>query len=460
MCGLTALISNSNTNGLEIYESLLSIQHRGQDGGGICCINNGNTEMIKDKGLLFNIFSYDDLNNMKGNIFLGHTRYKTNSIKDSFQPFNIYNDKLDMCFCHNGNVINTDYITDILKDKYKITNKEEVSDSYLLFQVIFFYLNDVFDKKITPNDIIGLSNFLHTNVVGSYSIILSINNYGLVILKDKFGIRPLIYGKNSNNDILISSESCSLNNVLNYEIINEVNEGETIVFTLDKQKYKYQYPNSILKPCLFEYIYFSRLDSIVNKISIYNCRYKLGELLGINMLKEKKNIDFIIPTPETSRVYAYGMSKKMNIPIQECIIKNRYINRTFIIENKKKISKDIKRKFSVIREIVKNKSVILLDDSVVRGNTSRNIIKLLKEAGVKRVIFCSAAPKIYGVNKYGIYIEKKEELITYKHDSNNSIAFSIGADKIYYNSLEDVVDLINKLNPNIKDMEASMFLKD
>ena len=180
---------------------------------------------------------------------------------------------------------------------------------------------------------------------------------------------------------------------------------------------------------------------------------------GEEILKENLSVDFIIPTPETSRVYAYGMSAVTGIPIQECIIKNRYVNRTFIDENKRNIKKSIKRKFSVIHEIVKGKNVILVDDSVVRGNTSREVINLLKESGVKNVYFCSAAPKINNANHFGIFIEKKEELITYNNDTNEKIAHSIGASKIYYNDLNDTVKLINSLNKNIINMEVSMFLQ-
>ena len=460
MCGITGLFYNNRGNALEIYESLLSIQHRGQDGAGICNIDDEEDKVIKGKGLICNLFNYDILQNMKGRMFIGHTRYKTNSVKDSFQPFILKNDRFKMSFCHNGNVINVNKIEKILSNEYGVSNSVFVSDSYLLFQLIFYFLDNDVDGSIENKNIENVSNYLHECIEGSFSIILYIKGYGMVMMKDKYGIRPLVYGSNKNNDILVSSESCSLNNVLNYDIIDEVNAGETVIIRNNMEKYKYQYKVSKLRPCLFEYIYFSRLDSCVNSISIYNCRYELGKLLGEKMMEEKENIDFIIPTPETSRIYAYGMSEIMNIPIQECIIKNRYINRTFIIENKDKIEENIKRKFSVIREIIKGRNVILLDDSVVRGNTSKNIIKLLKESGVNKIIFGSASPKIFNTNKFGIYIEKKEELITYNNKSNENIANSIGANKIYYNELEDVIRLLNTLNMRISNMEVSMFKDD
>ena len=459
MCGITGLLYNINNNGLEIYESLLSIQHRGQDGAGICCINeNTDDKIIKGKGLIYNLFSYNELKEMSGKMFIGHTRYKTNDILDSFQPFILKNEKLKMYFCHNGNIINTHEIESILNKDYKIYNTREVSDSYLLFQLIFYFLDSDIENNINYKNIEKLSNYLHQHVVGSFSIILYISDFGLVSMKDKFGIRPLVYGKNKNNDILISSESCSLNNVLDYKIIKEINAGETVIFTNNMEEYKYQYKYGELKPCLFEYIYFSRLDSIVNNISIYNCRYELGKLLGKLLIKENLQVDFIIPTPETSRIYAYGVSEVMNIPIQECIIKNRYINRTFIIENKNKIEENIKRKFAVIKEIINEKSALLLDDSVVRGNTSRSIIKLLRDNGIKNIFFGSAAPKIFNANKFGIYIEKKKELVTYNNKSDESIANSINADKIYFNNLDNVIQIINKFNSNINNMEVSMFI--
>ena len=458
MCGISGIIYNKLHNGLEIFESLLSIQHRGQDGGGISCVDN--KDLYIGKGLIHNLFDHEQLNNMKGKMYLGHTRYKTNDVKNSFQPFLISNDKLNMSFCHNGNIINSNEIQYLMKLKYDVEIEDNISDSMVLFKFIFHFLNTEILKmnKISNDIIINLSNYLHNIIHGSFSIIFSIDNYGIVAMKDKRGIRPLIYGKNENNDYLISSESCSLNNVLNYKHIRELNPGETIIFPLnEKNEIIYQYNNIDFSPCLFEYIYFSRLDSILYNISIYQFRYKLGELLGKKLLFVKINVDFIIPTPETSRVYAYGMSNIMNISIQECIIKNRYINRTFIIENKNKISENVKRKFSIIKEIVQNKSVLLIDDSIVRGNTSRNIINLLKEANVKNIIFGSAAPKITNSNQYGIYIKKKEELISFKNN-NEIIANIIGANKIFYNDLNETIKLINNLNSSIKNMEISMFL--
>ena len=474
MCGITGLVcSNCSINAMEIYESLLSIQHRGQDGAGICVLNDNtdntnDNNMIKGKGLISDIFNYNVLKNISGKYFLGHTRYKTNNVSNSFQPFIMKNDSINMAFCHNGNIINVSNLIRILIDEYNNIDENllDFSDSYILFTLIFEYISNAVNnnnEKLTMRLIEKLTNYLHVCVVGSYSIILYIENFGMFIMKDKYGIRPLIYGVSESGcskKYLISSESCSLNNVLNYKIIKEVDAGETIGFLFNNndieiKKYK---GISFLKPCLFEYIYFSRLDSIVNNISIYNFRFLLGKILGKRIKDNNIDVDFIIPTPETSRVYAYGISYETKIPIQECIIKNRYVNRTFIIENKDMITENIKRKFSVINEIVDGKNVLLIDDSVVRGNTSREVIRLLKDGNVADVYFASASPKIYNNNEYGIYIRTKEELITYKNNTDEKIAESIGCKKIIYNTLNDTVGLINYMNNSVNDMEVSMFL--
>lgn len=459
MCGISGIIYRNNiSNSLEIYEALLSLQHRGQDGAGICAINKDNCKQIINSGLICNIFKYDDLLNMTGNMFIGHNRYKTNNVYEAYQPFNLKNENFNIFFCHNGNIINVNEIEDILKKKYKIINEKKKSDSFLLFQLIFYYLNDICINvsKLLPTHIQNLSNHLGSIIIGSYSIILAIEGYGMIAIKDKKGIRPLIYGKNDNNDILISSESCSIN-ILNYTIIKDVEAGETIVYKNDGGYYNYIQMDRNYSPCLFEYIYFSSIDSILYNISIYNFRYLLGQLLGKEILKKNLQIDFIIPTPETSRIYAYGLSNITNIDIQECIIKNRYINRTFIMDDKSKIKDNINRKFSVIKEIVRDKNVLLIDDSVVRGNTSKKIIRLLRKSGVKNVYFCSAAPKILNENNYGIYIESKKELITYTNKNDASIANAIGANLIVYNTLEKVTNLIKTINPDIQEMELSMF---
>lgn len=458
MCGITGIYYNNINNACQIYQSLLSIQHRGQDGAGIYWCNNTENDIIKKNGLIGNTFNYEMLKNMKGNIYIAHNRYKTNNVFESFQPFFLSNDKIKISLCHNGNIINVDELLYIIKNTYK-KNIDLISDSYVLTVYIFEFLNLISkDSELTFDHIIELSYNLQKKVNGSFSILLCIQNFGLIAIRDKNGIRPLSYGINTNGDYLISSETCSFNHT-DFTYIDEIENGETILFNGEKHHYKYC--NHIrkeyyLEPCLFEYIYFSRVDSIFNKISVYKFRYLLGQLLG--KYCSSLNIDYIVPTPETSRIYAYGLSNVLKLPIQEAIILNRYINRTFICDDKKNINQKIKQKFSVIKELVEGKNLLVIDDSIVRGNTSKGIVELLKNKGANKIYFASAAPKIYNSNNFGIFIEKKEELATFKNKTNEELSKFLGVEDVFYNNLNDVLDIVKKLNPSIENMEISMFI--
>lgn len=457
MCGITGIYYNNNNNGIEIFQSLLAIQHRGQDGAGIYWANNNETGIIKESGLISQIFQFDKLEKMNGNMYIGHTRYKTNNIKDSYQPFIVQNDKVKISLCHNGNIINVEMLYNLLKNQYN-KNVSQLSDSHLLTIYIVEYLTYELKTFESINWVLiqKLSSHLHDIIEGSFSLLLIIKDFGLVAIRDKHGIRPLSYGINENYDYLISSETCSFNHT-RFNYVKDISPGETIWFNKNGTQH-FIIHNSLVKPCLFEYIYFSRFDSYINNISVYKFRIMLGKLL--NKYIDVQNIDCIIPTPETSRIYAYGLSQVMNVPIEEAIILNRYVNRTFIVENKNDISSKIRQKFSIIGDLVKDKNILILDDSIVRGNTSRGIIRLIKQENPKNIYFASAAPKIYNTNKYGIHIEEKEELITYQNKTNEQIENYIGVDKIFYTLLEDVINIVYTLNNNIKNMEVSMFYDD
>lgn len=453
MCGITGIIYNKTNNGIEIYQSLLSIQHRGQDGAGIYWINKNNSEIVRKSGLINQIFKLEQLKAMEGNIYLAHNRYKTNNIPNSYQPFVFKNDSVgEISMCHNGNITNVDEIIALLKIQYDCSI-EVGSDSYVLGT----YISELFKKY---SEIESISKELQNTVEGSFCILISIYNYGLIAIRDKYGIRPLSYGKNKDNDYLVSSETCSFNHT-NFTFIDDIHPGETVLFPTNGRenihyRYQYNHPLQYYSPCLFEYIYFSRVDSIINAISVYKFRFLLGELLGKYI--DCSNIDCIVPTPETSRTYAYGLSNVLKLPIQEAVVLNRYVNRTFIGEDKNDIFAKVKQKFSVIEEPIRNKTILVLDDSIVRGNTSKGIVELLKKAEPKAIYFASAAPKIYDTNKYGIHIENKEELITFRNKTNEEIANFIGVEKIFYTSLNDVLCLVNNLNSSIESMETSIFI--
>lgn len=464
MCGISGLICKEINNGLNIFKSLLAIQHRGQDGAGIFWSHNSTHKMIKNSGLINQVFDMEQLKKMKGSLFVAHNRYKTNNIPNSYQPYFYTCSHLSISVCHNGNITNCLCIKKILNEKYSIPNmNEERSDSEIVSQYIFEILKSISKNKIIVfQDIIHLSNELQNSLEGSFSLIIGVPFVGLIAIRDKQGIRPLSYGTNKQNDYLVSSETCSFNHT-DFIYVNDIEPGETILFNkLEKKHYQFSKSEEdkikLFKPCLFEYLYFSRVDSSFNNISIYNFRRLMGELLG-KELKSKK-FDILVPVPETSRSYAHSLSNFLNIPIQEAIILNRYVNRTFITEHKNDICEKIKQKFSVIGEIIKDKDILILDDSIVRGNTSKGIISFIKEYNPKSVCFASAAPKVFNSNIFGIHIEKKEELLTSVADSheNSDLAKYIGADEIFFTEIEDVIELVNNLNPSIQQLEVSMFI--
>lgn len=461
MCGISGIVFKDNQNGMQIYQSLLAIQHRGQDGAGIFWANKQETNIKKSPGLINQVFDLEELKNMNGHLYLAHNRYKTNQIANSFQPFFITNEHIDISLCHNGNIINVCHIIDLLYENYQ-KKIDFISDSHVIGIYISEYLNKLtLNTTLSFDDIIALSNHLQNILEGSFSLLLAIQHFGIIAIRDKQGIRPLSYGKNKNGEYLISSESCSFNHT-DFKYVTDIEPGETILFHQNGKKHysffqKSEMVKEYFRPCLFEYIYFSRADTHINGISVYQFRFQLGQALGKYITA--KNIDYIVPTPDTSRIYAYGLSSVTNIPIQEAIVLNRYVNRTFIGENKQNIRSKIQQKFSIIRELIEGKNILIIDDSIVRGNTSKGIVDFVKKCDPLSVYFASAAPKIYNSNHYGIHIEKKEELITYENPSNDEIARFIGVEDVFYNDLEDVLNIVRNLNSGIKNMEISMFLE-
>ena len=466
MCGITGMLCQEKVSGNEIYKSLLALQHRGQDGAGIFWSHDAGHKMIKSSGLINQIFNVEKLKQISGSLFVAHNRYKTNNIPDSYQPYYYSGKQLTISVCHNGNITNCSFIQKLLHERYSIPILEnQRSDSDILSQYIFEFLNALTRvKKLTFQDIVHLSVELQNNLEGSFSLIIGIPYMGLIAIRDKNGIRPLSYATNEKNEYLISSESCSYNHT-NFNFVSDIEPGETVFFSqLEKKHYQFSISDQEkiqkFKPCLFEYIYFSRIDSQFNNIPIYKFRKLLGELLAEKKLNSKK-FDMVIPIPDTSRSYAHGISNYLNVPLQEAIILNRYVNRTFIIEHKHDISEKIKQKFSIIGEIITDKDILVIDDSIVRGNTSKGIISALKKHNPKSISFASAAPKVYNSNNFGIHIEKKEELLTSiaESDKDMDLAKYIGVDEIFYTDLKDVIDLVKSMNPFIHQLEISMFEK-
>ncbi len=461
MCGITGILSPDKDENIiqELYDSLFHIQHRGQDSFGMYTYRSKDKRYshIKQEGLLANNISIQK-EKLPGNIGIGHVRYPTSGLIscNEIQPF-FTNRPYGISLCHNGHIQNKETLRDILVKTYNLY-LDTTSDS----EVILYLFSVELEKELVGNHVITpiiIRNVLcklSTLLQGSYSIIMIIAGYGIIFFKDKYGIRPLLHGKRDNNH-LISSESISLDN-LDYEF-QDVNAGEYGIIELDGTLHKSYYcENYSLTPCIFEWIYISRIESVIHNIPVIQARFEMGKLLA-NKIKENVNIDdidYIIPVPETSKPSALSMSEELNIPYTEGIIKNRYINRTFIMDSNQTRNKNIKRKLNIINSQVNGKNVIIVDDSIVRGNTMHHIVKLLKKNGVKKVIVVSCAPMIKFPNVYGIDVSSHKELISHKY-SIEDIEKEMGIEKLIYQDLDDLLQLFHKLNPNIKQYEASLF---
>ena len=450
MCGIIAILSKSAN--INVYEGLQALQHRGQDSCGIA----NETTCIKYPGLVKNAFTSKDILKLNSNLAIGHVRYATNNLKDYSQPLSYKIKDRNIYLCHNGNIINTTLLRNILITTYNVDLAKEVSDSELLLILFGEKLKELNKNKefIFDNTIKYIFEFLSQLIDGSYSLSIIIEGYGIIIHRDCKGIRPLIWGSKQNNHV-IASESSSLS-LLNFPIKRDVLPGETIIFKQNKEPIHYQTHSNTLSPCLFEYIYFSRQDSTIDQINVTKARLAIGSLLGEKILKQNLDIDIIIPVPDTSMTFALGIQSILKIPIGEGFIKNRYVDRTFIMQNHDIIRTNIKRKLSPNPFIIKDKNILIIDDSIVRGNTSKHIVEQSKNCGAKKIYFGSCAPIISNINNYGIFIPTKTELISYKKTINDMEKI-LNVDKLIFNDLHLIVELLKNFNFNIKNFETSMF---
>lgn len=458
MCGIIGIHSNIKNKHIfyEIFEGLMCLQHRGQDSVGI----SNEHSVKKYDGLVKYAFQSENISDLLCQNYMGHVRYGTNGLSNDIQPFySIFPRRISLC--HNGNITNTKEIKEMIYEKYHILIDTQ-SDSEIILSIFSCKLYELLhnDTNVISDDkIYSVIHFLHEILQGSYSLLIIIKDYGMISIRDKRGVRPLIYGKKDNNYI-IASESVALN-LLNYKIIRDLMPGESIIFknnTNDPIFHYYQ--DSFLTPCLFEYIYFARPDSTIDNINVNEARIKIGNLLGTLIKKSWSHytdIDYIIPVPDTSITFANGIQEELNLPLREGFIKNRYIDRTFIMKNKNIIQQNIKRKLSGIENSFKDKNVLIVDDSIVRGNTCKHVISMVKNYGCKKIYFASCSPVIKNTNKYGIYIPTQEELISYQRNEEE-IRKELQVDYLIYNDLDKIIACLKELNNEIKNFEISMFL--
>jgi amidophosphoribosyltransferase len=458
MCGISAVISDKNII-YDLYESIYHLQHRGQDGFGISYLNKNKIDLCKYKGLLSNVDINKKLSKINSNISIGHVRYPTkgeNTINEC-QPFLKENKYYNISLVHNGQINISEKLLNYFKNNNIIINDNITSDSVYLLYFLSYNINK--NKTLNYYKIKDIISELYDLFEGSYNCICMIEGYGLICFKDPYSIRPLIFGK-KNNSYIISSESISINS-LDYEIINDIYNNELYIFngiTYKKLNIKNETLN--IKPCIFEWIYLAREESNLYGVNVYQSRLKMGEYLA-ESIKEKidlNDIDLIVPVPDTSKPFALQISKMLNIPYFEAITKNRYINRTFIMDSQNNRKKNIKKKLNIIKNIVSNKNILIVDDSIVRGNTMKHIINLLKNNNANKIFVVSGAPKIVNTNIYGIDVPNKDQLISY-NKNNKELKEYLNVDEIIFQDLENLKKSIQFFNPNIKDFEISMFIK-
>ena len=462
MCAIVGVSSNSDNACLTIYNALTVLQHRGQDAAGMATSNkSGHLCMHKDNGLVRDVFNEDEMVHLNGNIGLGHTRYPTAGSYnyEEAQPFYV-NSPYGLVLVHNGNLVNTNSLrSELFKEDLRHINTS--SDSEVLLNVFAHALQNNSKNELNKESIFNAVDEVHSRVQGAYSVIIMILGYGLLAFRDPKGIRPLIFGSKNDEKHMFSSESVALD-CLGYKVNGDVKPGETIFIDIKGNISKKIYSKSTaLNPCIFEYVYLARPDSTIDGINVYSSRMSMGKYLAKKIKKELtieelESIDVVIPIPDTSRTSALPISIELNKKLREGFVKNRYIGRTFIMPGQKERKKSVKQKLNTINDEFSGKTVLLIDDSIVRGNTSKKIIEMARDAGAIKVYFASASPPIRFPNVYGIDMPYVEELVAH-NKSIDQICQELGADKLIYQDLDDLISAVKESNDSIENFDTSCF---
>jgi len=460
MCGVVGIFGRSDVK-LQLYDALTMLQHRGQDAAGIMTCVGGRLNQRKGVGLVKDVFHTRHMAELEGNMGIGHVRYPTagSSGPALAQPFYV-NSPYGICMAHNGNLTNTEELLEhLFKSDLRHINTD--SDSEALLNVFAHELHLLGKLKPTPDDIFESVRRVHRRCRGAYAVVGMIANYGMVAFRDPFGIRPLVFGKrqtDNGTEYMVASESVALD-VLGFQVERDLAPGETLYVDEGGELHLQQcVENPRLTPCIFEHVYFARPDSIIDSISVYKCRLRMGEHLAEKILRcyPDHDIDVVIPIPDTSRVAAQSIAEHLNVKFREGFMKNRYIGRTFIMPGQKERKKSVRQKLNAVKLEFKGKNVLLVDDSIVRGTTSREIIQMARDAGASKVYMASAAPAVRYPNVYGIDMPSAGELIAHNR-TEKEIAELIGADCLIYQDLEDLVASASEGNTSIEKFDCAVF---
>jgi amidophosphoribosyltransferase len=455
------VVSNNPVNQL-LYDALLLLQHRGQDAAGIATSHGNKFAMHKANGLVRDVFRTRNMRSLPGNVGIGQVRYPTagSTSEEEAQPFYV-NAPFGIVLAHNGNLTNAAELKiELFKNDMRHLNTD--SDSEVLLNILAHQIQEVTSGySLDPAALFRAVSMLHRRVRGSYAVVAHIAGYGLLAFRDPYGIRPLCLGisrSEKGTEYMLASESVALEG-LGFKFVRDVDPGEAIFIDIDGQMYNEQCAeNPSLNPCAFEYVYLARPDSIIDGASVYLTRLKMGEYLAEKVRSQFSlgEIDVVMPIPDSSRPSAMELALKLNLNYREGFIKNRYIGRTFMMPGQAVRKKSVRQKLNAIVSEFKGKNVLLVDDSIVRGTTSREIVQMAREAGARKVIFASAAPPVQFPNVYGIDMPTRNELIAYGR-SEEEVCREITADALVYQDVASMKRSISDINPALRSIEASCF---
>ncbi|TSA48711.1 MAG: amidophosphoribosyltransferase [Nitrosomonadales bacterium] len=464
MCGIIGVVGRTPANQL-LYDGLLVLQHRGQDAAGIVTCDGGTFYMHKSNGMVQDVFHTRHMRSLVGNAGIAHVRYPTagSSSAAEAQPFYV-NSPFGIVLGHNGNLTNSEQLKrEMFRQDLRHINTS--SDSEVLLNVLAHEIeqtahNSALDVDMVFDAVAGV----HKRCRGAYAVVAMIANYGMLAFRDPYGIRPLVIGKRDTGkgaEYVVASESVALD-VLGFTLLRDVAPGEAVFVDMDGNFYSRQCAERpVLSPCIFEYVYLARPDSVIDGVSVYQTRLHMGESLAEKIRREWKllDIDVVIPIPDTSRPSALQLANALNLTYREGFIKNRYIGRTFIMPGQALRKKSVRQKLNPIGMEFKDKNVLLVDDSIVRGTTSQQIVQMARDAGANKVFFASAAPPVRFPNVYGIDMPSRHELLATGR-SDEEIRREIGADALIYQDLEALMHCVQRGNAAIQRFDCSCFNGD
>jgi amidophosphoribosyltransferase len=461
MCGIIGIVGKNPVNQL-LYDGLLVLQHRGQDAAGIVTCDGNTFFMHKNNGLVKDVFQTRHMRNLTGNAGIAHVRYPTagSSNAAEAQPFYV-NSPFGIVLGHNGNLTNSEQLkSEMFRQDLRHINTN--SDSEVLLNVLAHEIEKTSRNAVLNTDMVfDAVAAVHKRCKGAYGVVAMIANFGLLAFRDPNGIRPLVIGKSETDkgtEYIVASESVALD-VLGFQIVRDVEPGEAVFIDMEGNFYSRQCAEDAkLNPCIFEYVYLARPDSVIDGVSVYQTRLDMGKSLADKIKREwpDKHIDVVIPIPDTSRPSALQVGLALGLDYREGFIKNRYIGRTFIMPGQALRKKSVRQKLNPIGIEFKGKNVLLVDDSIVRGTTSQQIVQMARDAGANKVYFASAAPPVRFPNVYGIDMPSRDELLATGR-SDEEICQEIGADALIYQDLDALIADVKYRNPKIKDFDCSCF---